>query len=314
VSVSGHLEQWKNAGAISAAQHDALAALVRKDRVSVFVELNTLLYLGVVSFVAGVGWTVSTYSGRLGDAAILLSLSGVFAWSLHYCFGRDRSYSHHQVEHPGLAFDYVLYLGCLVFGIELGYLEARFHPFQGNWDHSLLLASTVFFALAYRFDNRLVLSLALSSLAAWCGVRLPRVGLLPGGGTLRAYALAYGAFVAALGAGLHVAGVKTHFLQTYLHVAANVVFVALVSGAGGDSWPLFLTASLVLAAAAIILGVRFRQFAFVVYGVLYGYAGITSRLLHNVSSFTSVLSYFVVSGTLVVLLLVVLARRFGRDA
>jgi hypothetical protein len=313
MSLLTRLEEWKSTGAISGAQHDAISALVRNDRFSVFVELNTLLYLGVLSFVAGVGWTVATYSARLGDVAILASLTGVFAWSLYYCFSRAHPYSHQQVEPPGLAFDYVLYLGCLIFAVELGYLEARFHFFETDWDHSLLLASAVFFALAYRFDNRFVLSLALSSLAAWCGVRVSHFDLFPG--SLHAYALAYGALVASAGIALHRAGIKKHFLEAYLHVAANVLFVALLSGVGvrDGEWLFYLAALLVLSGLAVATGVRFKRFAFVVYGVVYGYAGVSIRLIRDVQSFTSFLAYFVVSGTIVILALVMLARRFGRE-
>jgi hypothetical protein len=314
MTVLTRLEQWKSTGAISGAQCDLLSALVRKDRFTVFVELNTLLYLGVLSFVAGVGWMVAAYAADLGDAAILSSLTGVFCWSLYYCFARALPYSHRQVEHTGLAFDYVLYLGCLVFAIELGYLQARVHLFQLDWDYSLLLASAVFFALAYRFDNRLVLSLALSSLAAWFGVRVSRFGWVAGG-SLRVYSLAYGGLVAAAGTTLYFAGVKKHFLEAYLHVAANVLFISLLSGVdsrGGEGL-LCLLALLGLAGLAIVEGVRFRRFAFVAYGVVFGYAGISFRLLRDIGSFTTALAYVVASGTIVIVTLVVLARRFGRD-
>jgi len=315
MSVVSRLEQWKSTGAISGAQFDVIFALVRKDRFSVFVELNALLYLGVLAVAAGVGWTVTTYSARLGDAAILSSLACVFCWSLYYCFARALPYSHRQVEQPGLAFEYVLYLGCLIFAIELGYLESRFRLFPLDWDHYLLLSSALFFALAYRFDNRLVLSLALSSLAAWFGVRVPRFGLLPGD-SLRAYALVYGGLVAVAGTALYRADIKKHFLEAYLHVAANVLFVALVSGVvGRDSEGLlYLMALLGLAGVAIFEGVQLRKFAFVVYGVVYGYLGISIWLLRDINSFTSALAYVVASGTIVILALVTLARRFGREA
>jgi hypothetical protein len=310
MSVLTRLEQWKSAGAISGAQFDVISALTRRDRFSVFVELNTLLYLGVLSCVAGVGVTVTTYSARLGDVAILSSLTCIVGWSLYYCFTRALPYSHSQVEPPGLAFDYVLYLGCLMFAIELGYVESRFHLFALDWDHSLLLASAVFFALAYRFDNRLVLSLALSSLGTWCGVRVS----LHLGGSLRAYALAYGGVVAVAGTALYHAGVKKHFLEAYLHIAANVLFVALLAGViSSVDWVFYLLALVGLAGLAIVAGVRFRRFAFVVYGVVFGYAGVSTWLLRHIREFTGFLIYFVVSGTLVIFALVVLARRFGRE-
>ena len=326
MTIAARLDHWKSTGAISAAQHEAISALVRRDRLSVFVELNGLLYLGVVVFVGGIGWTITTYSARLGDVAIVSFLTAVFAWSLRDAFARGLPYSPGQVEHQGFAFDYVLYLGCLVFALGLGYLQSRFNLFRLGWDQSLLVASAVFAFLAYRFDNRLVLSLALSSLAAWCGVRFSGPGLLRAV-SLRTTALAYGGAIAAAGAALHRAGIKRHFLDTYLHVAANVLFVALLSGISEttlydryrvgtpfDQSSLYLTALLGLAALAIFAGVRFNRFAFVAYGVVYGYLGISIPVLRQVSSFTALLAYFVISGTIVILALVALARRLGRAA
>lgn len=307
------LERWRTTGAIRPEQYDILSALVRKERYSVFVELHTLLYLGVVAFIAGVGLTIQTHFQGLGDAAILSALTFALAGSLYYCFAKGRAYSNSLVAAPGFAFDYVLYLGCLVLGIELGYLEFRFHLLQGDWDHYLLLSASVFFLLAYRFDNRFVLSLALSTLAGWFGLRLSHFSDL-GGASLRASALIYGGLVAAAGTGLFRAGIKKHFLETYLHVAANVLFVALLSALFERSAnDLYLLALLGLAGLTVAAGIRFRRFAFVVYGTVYGYVGLSTRLLGDVNSFTAILAYFAVSSTIVIVSLIVLARRFGRD-
>ena len=124
------LEQWKENGVITSAQFDAIAPLVRKDLLSVFIELNGLLYLGVLSFVAGVGWTIQVHFAGLGDAAIISALTLLFFLSFYYCFSRALPYSTKEVESPNMAFDYVLYSGCLVFALELGYLETRFHLLQ----------------------------------------------------------------------------------------------------------------------------------------------------------------------------------------
>ena len=315
MTVLAQLERWRNAGAISDAQCATLAALVRRERFPLFLELNALFYVGVAALVTGVGWTIAAHAANLGDSAILASLTIAVGASLYYCFSRARPFAAGQVEAPTPAFDYMLYLGCLLFGVELGYLETRFHIFGANWDHSLLAGAVLFFALAYRFDNRFVLSLALSSLGAWFGVRLSRFGLGLAG-SLREYALVYGALVATTGFLLHRAGLKRHFLDTYLHVAVNVLGLALLSGVTDDSARalVYLIALLALTAVALGAGVRFKRFAFVVYGVLYGYAGLSFQILRHERSGTTVLSYGVVSGCAVVAALVVLARRFGRDA
>jgi hypothetical protein len=314
MSVLAHLDRWQRAGTITAAQHETLTALTRRERISIFVELNALLYLGVLSVVGGVGWTVSKYTVQLGDVAIISALTTAFVAALGYCFARAKPYSHGPVEQTGMSFDYVLYLGCLLFAVDVGYVQSQFHPFGPSWDHSLLLAALIFFALAYWFDNRFVLSLALSSLAGWFGITVsnfPRHSPA----MLRLYALAYGAVVAGAGVGWYRLRVKRHFLEAYLHVAAHALFIAMLSGvaSNGMAWVGYLAGVLALAAVAIIEGVRLERFAFVVYGVVYGYAGITTRLLWNVSSFTMGLAYFVVSGSAVIIALVVLARRFGRE-
>src|SRR5476649_2141652 len=130
MTILKYLERWNSTGAITPAQYDAIAALERRDRFSVFLELNTLLYVGVVSFVAGVGWTIQSYLARLGDVAIVSALTIIFLSSLYYCFSRAPPYSRDEVESAGFAFDYVLYLGCLIFAIELGYLESQFQLLQ----------------------------------------------------------------------------------------------------------------------------------------------------------------------------------------
>jgi hypothetical protein len=69
----------------------------------------------------------------------------------------------------------------------------------------------------------------------------------------------------------------------------------------------------VLAGLSIYAGSLFRRFAFVVYDTIYGYIGISTKLLRDVRDFTAALLYVIVSGTIVIVALVVLARRMGRE-
>ncbi len=306
------LLQWKESGAISEAQHATLAALVRKERFSLFFELNALLYLGVLSLVAGLGWTFETHFASLGDAFILVVLSLMLTGSLFYCFSRAPAYSNAEIESPNFIFDYVLYLACLVLSVELGYVEFRFEFLKEFWDNYLLFSSVAFLALAYRFDNRFVLSLALSSLAGYFGFRISRFAFVSSE-PLRLAGLFYGAVVITVGMFFYRQGIKRHFLETYFHIATAVILVALVSGVAADYAPKYLLALLVAAGAAVALGVRFRRFAFVVYGTVFGYIGLSLEFLRGVREFQLVLAYFVLSGTIVIGSMVALARRFGRE-
>src|SRR5262245_3202997 len=306
-----YLEEWRTADRITAEQHAILAALVRRQRFPVFLELNALLYLGVVAIAAGIAWTVREHFANASDAAVLVTLTGIFAGCLWYCFSRGLPYAPERVAAPTFSFDYVLYLGCLVFAAGIAYLEYRFQVLGVDWHYYLLASAALYFALAYRFDNRFVLSLALATLGGWFGVRLSASTFFSG--SMREIAIVYGIAVAAAGLVFDRLRIKQHFLETYLHVAANALLFGLASGTVDRPqvlWPLALA---VACAVAIERGSHFRRFAFVVYGVVYGYAGLSAEMLRLMHRDTSILAYFVLSGAAVVLGLVLLSRRIGRE-
>jgi hypothetical protein len=224
-----------------------------------------------------------------------------------------KPYSNSQVDSPNLGFDYILYLGCLLLGVELGYLETRFHLLDSQWDYYLLFSALVFFVSAYRFDNRFVLSLALSTLAAWFGIKTSRFEFFELS-AVRASAISYGVIVIIAGLWLRKAGIKKHFLETYLHIATNVLLAALISGVGAKAFWWYLPIALAAAALTFWGGLRYRRFAFVAYGIIYGYIIVSWQILNWRMGDTLILTYFVVSGVIVLLGMILLARRIGRTA
>ena len=314
MTVLSCLDRWRADGTITEGQYGDIREWTRTDRLSVFLELNALLYLGVLACAAGIGWTVRVHFARLGDVFVLVPLTMILAACLGYCFSRASPYSRAAVPTPTFAFDYILYLGCLVFAVELGYVEFRFHLLRAHWDQYLLASAIVYFALAFRFDNRFVLSLALATLGSWFGVHVTREGLFVG--DVRAWALVYGVIVALAGVGLNRVGVKRHFLETCFHVAANVLLLAMASGiVSGDPavrW-MWTIGVAVGAGVSIAQGIRFRRFAFVVYGAMYGYAGLMIRASEFVDGAVAFLACLLVSSGAVIVALAAVARRFGRQ-
>jgi hypothetical protein len=312
MTIFTRLDRWKERDVISHEQHTLLTGLARGEPFSLFVELNILLYAGILSFVAGLGWTVSTWSHQLGDVLVLTVLSAILTASLWYCFSHAPLWSAGETPSPNLVFDYVLYLGSLTWSIELAYIERRLHMLSGQWDLYLLATAGLFFVLAYRFDNRFVLSLALSSLAGWFGLTFSRWPAHYG--AYRQSAILCSLMVGAGGAILRHTSLKPHFFSTYLNIAANVLFWALLSGVfsrgGYLAWLLCL---LVFCGASLAWGLVRRQFSFVAYASVYGYAGVSSIFIRNMNSGTAILSYFVVTGVVMLVILVQIARRFGRQ-
>jgi hypothetical protein len=314
MTILARLEHWKEQGKISPEQHAHLAALSRQEPFSLFLELNILLYAGVLAFVAGLGWTVTTWSQQLGDVLVLAVLSTILAASFWYCFSRAPAWSPAETPAPSPVFDYVLYLGSLVWLIELAYLENRFHVLSGQWDLYLLATAVLFFFLAYRFDNRFVLSLALSSLAGWFGLSISHWSA--NADTFYSQcALLYCLVVGVTGAFLQRHGFKPHFFGTYLNIAANVLFWAVLSGVfERQGYGLWFLALLIACAVSLAWGLSRRQFAFVAYAAVYGYIGISSMILRDFHDESTTLAYFVVSGVTMLVVLVQIGRRFGRQS
>jgi hypothetical protein len=314
MTILARLDQWQERGVISPEQHTLLAGLSRGEPFSVFLELNILLYAGILAFIGGLGWTVSTWSQQLGDVLVLAVLTAMLAACFWYCFSRAPAWSTAETPSPNLILDYVLYLGSLIWSLELAYIENRFHLLSGQWDLFLLGTAGLFFFLAYRFDNRFVLSLALSSLAGWFGLSISH-WTSHQDETYRRYAILYSLIVGGAGALLQRVGLKPHFFGTYLNIAANVLFWALLSGVFQREgyWLWFLS---LLAACGVSLawGIKRRQFSFVAYAAVYGYVGVSSIFLRGMNDSTAALGYFFTTGIGMLILLVNIARRFGREA
>jgi hypothetical protein len=313
MTILTRLEQWKEQGVISPEQRAHLAGLASENPFSLFLELNVLLYAGVLAFVGGLGWTVTTWSQQLGDVVILTVLSIILAVSFWYCFSRAPAWSTGETPSPSLIFDYVLYLGSLIWTVELAYLETRFHMLSGQWDLYLLATALLFFFLTYRFDNRFVLSLALSSLAGWFGLTISHWPSHQDA-AYRQYAVLYGLIVAGGGALLCRRGLKPHFLGTYLNIATNVLFWAVLSGVFDRDYGIWIPALLAVCGSSLAWGLARRQFVFVAYAAVYGYVGVSSIIIRNIDGETAMLGYFVVTGAAMLAGLVVIARRFGRQA
>lgn len=312
MTIFTRLEQWKESGVLSSEQHALLAGLARGEPFSVFLELNILLYAGILAFVGGLGWTVATWSRQMGDVVVLAVLTAILGVSFWYCFSRGAAWSPRETSSPGFIFDYVLYLGSLVWSVELSYIETRFHLLSEQWDLYLLATAALFFFLAYRFDNRFVLSLALSALAGYFGLTISH---LPShqDATYRQYAILYSLLIAAAGVALQRRGLKAHFFGTYLNIAANVLFWALLSGVfQTEGYGVWLVALLAACGASLAWGLKKRQFSFVAYAAVYGYVGVSAVLVRQMREGILIFGYFVITGVAMVVVLFHIARDFGR--
>jgi Predicted membrane protein (DUF2157) len=305
-------------GILSEAQAAPLSREARGDLVSVRLELRILLYLGVLLVTTGVGLFLKENHERLGPATIAALLGAAVAACLFYVRRRSPPFSWQSAGAPHIAADYVLLLGVVLLGSDLAYVETQFRLLGPEWPYHLLVVSVLCLVAAYRFDSRVVLSLALASFAAWRGVAVSLAfATRPTGSTsvVRANALACGAIFVAAGVLSVRLRRKPHFEGVWVTLGLSLFLGALVSGAvapPGSAWLVWEIPLGVAAAIVMAVGYRLRRPLDFALGVLAAYIGLL-RLLAAKLEGTPMLLVVAVS-SLAVIALLVRAQRQMKDA
>jgi hypothetical protein len=305
------LTDLEAAGVLTQDQAALLRRIYGRELLSVHWELRVLLYAGVLTLTTGVGLLIAKHFASIGHLALLAAIALGGAGCFAYCLRRGGGFSSERVPAPDAAYDYVLFLGCLLFGTFQGYLELRYHVLAQYWNGWLLGSGLFYLLCAHYFDNRLVVSLALSTLGAWLGVKTSVLTASGWDTALRANALGFGAAVVIAGAVQARLGWKRHFLGVHLHLGLNVLMATLLSDIDRQSVGLaYLAGLLVVATGSAVYAQRTRRFVFLLYGVLYAYVGVTVFIFSRASwDIEGVLAYFLLTASVVVAALVAFHRR-----
>jgi hypothetical protein len=269
-------------GALPSEKAVRLLRVARRELVSVRWELRLLLYGGVLGIASGVGLLVKESLDRIGPAAIAVGIGAAAAGCLAWVVRTAPPFSWAEVPSPNLAFDYLLLLGALLAAADLAYVEVKFTPLGPGWTWHLLIVALGAGAAAVRFDSRVVLSLALSSFAAWRGVSVGRWGEALIGTSedwIRLNALGCGILFCLLGWAAKRWQLKAHFEPVAVHFGWLLALGALASGWGEDEWPLWALVLLAAGAGLAVFSFKARRFSLFAIGVVAGYAGMSRFVL-----------------------------------
>lgn len=266
---------------------------------SVRLEIRALLYGGVLLLASGVGLLLAEHHRQIGPLAIAAAVALAGGGCLWWVARAAPPFSWDEVPAPSLAFDYVLLLGLLLLAADIGYVEAQLALLGPRWPHHLLVVGVGYLAAAYRWDSRIALGLALSSLAAWAGVSLGLAAtawpgrLLSGSpwmaSGLRATAVALGLLYLGAAALSVRRARKAHFEEIYGAAGLLLLLGALLSGVldGGRSWPVWLVLLLVAAALAIRTSLSLGRSLYLALAVAAAYAGLLRPLFAPFGSRTT---------------------------
>jgi hypothetical protein len=306
------------AGALPPAVAPRLLRVARGELVSVYWELRALLYAGVLLITGGAGLLVKENLDRIGPVAVAVLLGLAAAAAIGWVIRAAPPFSWREVPSPNLAFDYILLLGVLLAAADLAFIEVKFTPLGAAWTWHLLIVALFTALAAFRFDSRIVFSLALSTFAAWRGVSAARFGVdlwwKGAEDAVRWNAIACGALFALLGFALTRTGRKAHFEPAAVTLGWLLILGGLASGMADDAWVPWAL-GLLLGGAVLAAGAFYvRRFPLFAFGVVAAYAAVSSLALQGVRSEGAGCAWFFLTPIPLIVGLIFAQRRFKERA
>jgi hypothetical protein len=282
------LNQILKDGCINEEQYKTIESFESNRLFSIHWELRTILYLGILLLASGIGILVYLNIDTIGHQAILGAVGLACACSMYYIHKHKLPYTNQAAKHDSPFFDYIVLLGCLLFAVFIGYFQFQYHPFGEHYGILVFIPTIVSFYLAYRFDHKGVLSLAITGLASTFGLSVAPRQLIDGNNFSDLSVV----FTAAL-LGIVLAvwawysdkrNIKKQFSFTYNNFALNILCIATLAA--------LFDQGLKIVSLLALIGICFyfikqaltqHSYLFLLLSVLYGYIGLTYIIFYVLS-------------------------------
>ncbi|WP_020595669.1 DUF2157 domain-containing protein [Spirosoma panaciterrae] len=280
------LTELNKQGILPADQQVKIAAIEREKPFSVHWELRSMLYIGILLLSSGLGLLVYDNFDQIGHGALLVAIASACFGSFFFAWRYRPDWTLRETKSRSTFGDYALILACLLFLTLEGYAQYAYNVFGERYGLVTLLPALLFLPIAYRFDHRGILGMALTALISWVGVTVRPLELYFKTNffdrTTVFSAIGLSLVLIAVALGLQRKQIKAHFTYTYLTMAGNLLMVALLGGLFNfDELRIGFTVG--LAAACVVLDRFARQeqsFLFLLMSVVYGYIGATYLFFH----------------------------------
>jgi hypothetical protein len=286
--------------------------------VSVYWEIKTILYLGIMLLTGGVGVLVYKNIDTIGHQIILAFIALVIGGCFTYCFKHKKPFSTARVQTPNTFFDYVLLLGTISLLIFVGYMQYQYNLFGNNYGLATFIPMLALFYIAYDFDHIGILNMAIANLGVWMGVQVtPWQPLNEGTFSSERIIHTYTGFGLLLLCAAWLTQkfiFKKHFKFSYQHYGIHITLIAMLAGYFSDydygMNILWLFGVLVLCAAVYTNAYKEKSFYFLLLSILYGYLAISCLVvramirLDDIGAFYLLLMYFIGSAVGLIMFLI----------
>jgi len=268
---------------ISDRQASLILAYETTKPLSMHWELRLMLYAGILLFNAGLGIIIYQNIDTIGHQAIIAAITLLTASCFYYTYRKSQPYSNDEVQNSGKLQEYALLLGCVSFLALEGYLQFQYGLFGSRYGIAIIIPTILFFASAYRFDHRGVLSMAVTGLASWLGLSIAPLSVLSGNNLtdlkILAAAIILGTLLTVTGWLSEGLSIKKHFSYTYIFLGGNLAELAVLSGLFEQPHKVIYAILSISFCSFFILRARQNQsLLFLLLGVIYTYITVTNLL------------------------------------
>ena len=160
---------------ISDRQHGFLEAIRTNHIVSVYAELRLILFLGILLFTGGVGYFAWQNMGEMGHLTSMFLLAVAIGVGFYFIGKFAKPYSNSEVSVSLVYFDYLLILVSLLIISLFTYVQVYFDLVELLINWTSFISAAILLFMAYRYDNRALLSMGITALAAAVGITITPV-------------------------------------------------------------------------------------------------------------------------------------------
>ncbi|HKO78385.1 MAG TPA: DUF2157 domain-containing protein [Flavobacterium sp.] len=262
---------------ITEEQFEAIRAYRGLNLFSVHNELKFLLYLSILMFTSGIGILIYQNIDTIGHTAILGLLLVVTVTCFYFCFKNHVGFKKEEAPFPNPLYDYLVLTAVILSCSFVGYLQFQYQTFGNHYGLATLIPTVISLFCAYYFDNKSVLSIGITGMAAYLGLSVDPKHVFENEMIENTY-LSYIGLAFGLSLLLWVLyttkiNLKKHFNLVYLTFSLHLVSIACIVNLFQDYWLAF---GIVLGIAAYYfynLSFQIRSISLFIFMVLYGYIG-----------------------------------------
>jgi hypothetical protein len=259
------------------------------------------LYLSVLFFTTGIGILIYQNIDTIGHIAILSFLLVVTVICFYFSFKNSNGFQKAETSFDNPIFDYLILAAILLTCIFIGYLQFQYTAFGTHYGLATLIPTVIALFCAYYFDNKSILSIAITGLAAYIGLTVSPQSLLNNN--------------------LHeTIALKKHFTLVYLTFGLHLVSISCINNLFEPYWFIYF---LFLAAALYyfyISSYTIKSVSLFVFTIVYAYIGVNIVLFKAIellnidafliSFFFFVPFYFIIS----IILFIRVIKKFNKNS